>query len=236
MARKFIDVNISCLSEEVLKLASHLKWRALALSIQDEGDLPTLKKLREEGWKLGLDVASRLNIATSSMSELKNKLSSMRRKFELVGVEPSTIEVSRYAAKDSRVDFVILPSEMKLKVVDEGILSLMSDSNVMLEIDLAPIIEKECHPKLLNFYRRVYEKARGRGVKIVFASGVKNYIDLRAPRDLASLASLITLDEDASSEGLSRIPMERLAINRSKLSSSFIMPGVWLVEEGERGS
>ncbi len=226
-----MDSRILYLDEDVLKLAAHLKWRVIAFTVSRTGDLQELKEFKEKGRKMGLDVTSRLDIVTSSIGELKGKLLSMRRNFELIGVYPLNIEVARTAARDNKVDFLVLPSDLKLKVFDEGVASLMENSKVLLEVDLVPLIEQECSSRLLRLYRRAYDVAKKHRVKVVFASGAKAPLELRAPRDLAALASLITLDEEKALNGLSTIPLTRLTLNRSKLRSGFILPGVSIAEE-----
>ncbi|RLF16655.1 MAG: hypothetical protein DRJ97_00310 [Thermoprotei archaeon] len=229
MSKFFLDARLRVLTSEALSLARHLKWRGVALAV-DELNLNLAKELANEGRKLKIDVAIRLDVHVESSSKLKQTLTKNRRKVEFVGVVPLTIEVARVAARDSRVDFLVLQPDPRVKVFDEGVASLMRSSGVILEMDLAPLIIRGCCSPLLRHYRKAYELAKKRGLNVVFASGAEELMHMRAPRDLAALAALITMDEEEARRMLSEVPKHRLDLNRSKLSPNYVMPGVRVVE------
>ena len=107
----------------------------------------------------------------------------------------------------------------------------MELTGVLLELRLAPLIEAGCSSGLLAEYRRWYRLARGMGVEVVFSTGASSTLEARSPRDLVSLASLITLNIDKAREGLSRTPWSLLERNLRKLREGYVMPGVRVVED-----
>ena len=70
-------------------------------------------------------------------------------------------------------------------------------------------------------------------VPIVVSSGVAEERFMRFPRDMASLAYMVGLDEASALDAVSTIPEAIVKRNREKLSKRFVAPGITIIKEGK---
>jgi RNase P/RNase MRP subunit p30 len=218
--RRFVDLNVSASVD--LTLLRHLGWRAVALASTTSRRAEPLTSM---GPVEGLHVARRLNLTGAPSRRLLFKA---RRLVEVVAVKPVSVEQARVAARSGAADLLSPP--VKPSCFNEGVASLMASTGVALELNLSTLIKEGCPSKLLSQYRGWYRLAKLAGVEVVFSSGASTSLEARSPRDLASLASLITLSVEEALEALSNIPWRVLERGRRRLSEGYIMPGVRVVE------
>ena len=104
-----------------------------------------------------------------------------------------------------------------------------------MEVDVKPLLILEGPPRvrLLTSLRREVAIAREFHVPVVISSGVSEEKLLRYPRDMASLAYLLGLDEASALDAVSNSPAAIVKRNREKLSSRFVAPGISVVKEGK---
>lgn len=222
MRRRYIDL---CVSPNVdHALLRHLGWKAVAFCAED---LKTTMKLPRGALSSGLEAFRRLTVRGPPT---RSQLAKARRLAEVVSLEPLSVEQARMAAKGGLVDVISLPAGPEC--FNEGVASLMKLNNVFLELRLLPLIEASCSPHLLTKYRRWYYTASEAGVEVVFSTGASSTLQARSPRDLASLASLITLSLDRARDSLSVIPSSIIERGVRRLDRGYVMPGVRVVEEG----
>jgi len=221
MRRRYIDLFVSPSVDHVL--LHHLGWRTIAFCAED---LRTAAQLPRGRMPCGLEVFRRLAVK-GPLS--RSQLVKARRLVEVVSVEPSNVDQARMAARCGLIDVISLPAGPRC--FNEGVASLMELNDVFLELRLSPLIEAGCPSGLLANYRQWYCMASDAGVKVLFSTGASSAFEARSPRDVASLASLITLSVDEARESLSTIP--RLIIERGlqRLDRGYVMPGVRVLKE-----
>lgn len=200
-----------------LGLLRHLGWRAVA--VDGQADRPPAAG----GALTGLTVVRRL---TLDRLPSKRELIRARRAFEIVAIKPPSVEDARAAARDGLVDLISLPGGPRC--FNEGVASLMESGGVLLELCLSPLIGAGCPSHLLAAYRRWYFLAKEGGVGVVFSTGASSPLEARSPRDLAALASLITLDVEEAMDALSRVPWSLIEQGASRMEG-YVMPGVRVV-------
>ena len=66
---------------------------------------------------------------------------------------------------------------------------------------------------------------------VIASSGAQDVYGLRDPNGLASLLSLLGVDEEPALDMVSSVPNAVIEENRAKLGPNFIEPGVWIIDE-----
>ncbi|OYT51384.1 hypothetical protein B6U66_04055, partial [Candidatus Bathyarchaeota archaeon ex4484_135] len=145
--RKFADVHLACPFQDEEEFRALLgrarKMGFHVVSVPLDPDLKTreLSRLKEIASEIGLDLATRVDLAPENRPRLLSSLRRLRRKFEFIGVLCQNKEVARVAARDRRVDFLMFPLEPKERYFDRSEAELASGSNCALEIDLMPVFK-----------------------------------------------------------------------------------------------
>ena len=182
----------------------------------------------------GLYVISRVDLKPKTAGALKASLSRVRPLYVVVAVECHSKAVARQAARDHRVDVVYFPPGSGLWF-DEAEARLASQTDCAYEINLTELLTliagRDTHG-----LRRVAEgvwNAWRRDVPVILSTGASNRLEMREPRGLASLMTLLDIDLEDAVEMISTNPQSIVERNRGKLSGEYVAPGVRIVKEGE---
>ncbi len=236
--RRYADLHIKITDEGdppelLIKMAKHLGFSLIALSVESFHKLKLLEPLKKLGDDLGLDIAFRLDLRPSNPNDLKFYLRKFRRKIEIIAVYCHNVAIARIAARDRRVDITFYNPENMLSIFDEGQVSLLIESGHYVEVNLSDLLHKpsDKQARILWNYRRVLGNAKKRGISIIFSSGSSKIIDMRAPRELSALASIIIDDDLLAKNAVSTTPMKLVQANREKLGPRYVQPGVKVVNE-----
>ena len=238
--RKFADLHLNCPFRSRDEFAGLVgRARDMGFSIISLPLSPSLGREELEGLKdlassLGVDLATRVDLAPTNRRELLSALRRLRRRFELIGVLCQNKEVARVAARDRRVDFLLFPLEPEKRYFDRAEVELAQDSNCALEIDLMPIFKLplEKRIRVLAKLRDEVALAKRYEVPVVICSGAGEPILMRRPRELAYLATVLDLGLEEALDALSKTPLSLLERNRAKLDPSFIAPGIRVIRWG----
>ncbi len=244
--RRFVDLHVkSTLSngystpEQIAKMASYLGYEAIGLADFNLENIDLIDKVKRLFRNYGIDLISRINIDVDSPKELKSILRKIRRKVEIISVFCRNIDVARLAARDRRVDLLIFSVESwKQNFFDSSEAKLALNGESALEVSLMKIIKARSSSYRIKAMRILSENiriAKKYGVPVVISSGASSILEMRAPRELAALATVFSLSELEARKSLSEVPMMIVNRNREKLSENFIMPGVKLIRRGEIG-
>jgi len=236
--KRYADLHIKVTDEGdppelLIKMARHLGFSLIALSVESFHKLKLLEPLKKLGSNLGLDVAFRLDLKPSSSNDLKFSLRKFRRKVEVIAVYCHNVAIARTAARDRRVDVTFYNPENMLSIFDEGQISLLIESGHYVEVNLSDMLYEppDKQARIMWNYRCVLSIAKKRGIPIIFSSGSSKIMDMRAPRELSALASIIMDDDNLARDAISITPIRLVQTNREKLSPRHIQPGVKVVDE-----
>lgn len=191
--------------------------------------------LVEETETTSIDVASRLDLDPRNPNELLQSLRKNRWKTEVITVNCRTKQAARQAGKDRRVDLITYPvlDRWKDNHLDRQQAGLMRDSGTGYLIDVSQLLLSE--PRLLRkrieYIKRNKDNAVKRGVPVVASSFASTVWGLRDPYGLAALLSLLDVDEDHALDMVSTNPYRIVELNRAKLKDSYIVQGVWVIED-----
>jgi ribonuclease P/MRP protein subunit RPP1 len=230
--RRFIDLHLrpsgdSEIVSAMFELAARLEFKGIGL-VQGETHP---RDLRNMASGMGLDLVSRVDLAPRNTNELTAALRRLRRRFVILAVECRSKKVARQAAKDHRVDILNFPSSVSARSrnrLDRQEASLASDANCAYEINTSNLLQLDqiSRAKLLSLMRGEVDNAKRFDVPIVVSSGALNTMQMRDPRGLAAILTLLDLNEEEGLEAVSKTPMRIVTANEEKLDPGFVVPGV----------
>jgi ribonuclease P/MRP protein subunit RPP1 len=242
MTRVFADLHLRVnpkdekATQQIIKRAARFGYSQISIPLTSAPREEELAKLKTTCTQVGIDFISRADFHPRTENDLTHFLRKFRRRFEAICIICDTKEIARQAAKDRRVDLLSFPSlDYHKRFFDSAEAELASNSLASLEVDIKPLLVLEGPPRvrMLMSLRREIAVAREFKVPLVVSSGVAEEKFMRFPRDMASLAYLLGMDEAAGLDAVSTIPIAIVKRNRQKLSSRFIAPGINIVKEGK---
>jgi len=215
--KKFTDLNTNLENPELIAYISQLGFSRIAY-----------KKKIEKNKKI--DIVSSLNIKPKNIGSLLKEVKTNRRKYEFISVTCTSKKVARKAGRDHRIDGIKFPID-SLVNFDYHQANLMKKSGSALMIDIVYLLEMNSF-KLENNIQSLHKQVRiaeKQDIPVILSSGAYEKYQLRTPRGIIALASLIQIDEDSATDMLTEIPNTIIDRNRSKLSDKYVSSGVWLV-------
>lgn len=220
--RRFIDfwVKAETLEQATSLLESLRKLGFQGAVFEVGGELgERFEGLRSRASELGMAVYRKLVVEPAGRRDLLKTLRENRGKYEVITVFCENLEVALVASRDSRVDTLIIPPRPRYRI-DRGVASLIKNR---VELPLKFLLEDK-----LGFLETALNvvKFLGRKVGIIISSGAHDKVDLRGPRELASLLQVLGWSQEKALDAVSRIPSEILEVNMVKLSSRYVARGV----------
>jgi ribonuclease P/MRP protein subunit RPP1 len=182
-----------------------------------------------------IDLVSRVDLHPRNQNDLGKQLRRLRNKVEVIIVHGTTKSVSRQAAHDNRVDFMRFPLSggKHLQYLDRQQAGLMRDSGAGYEVCVRDLLVEDRFQlvKRIGIIKKSLDIAMKHDLPVVASSGAQDMYGMRDPHGLASLLSLLGVDDETGLDMVSSIPNGVIAENRSKLGPNFIEPGVWIIDE-----
>jgi len=189
--------------------------------------LSAQKKLLEAH---GLDLVSRVDLQPRTRAELLGLLRRLRRRFELVAVHCLSNETALTASRDKRVDLVYFtPSDMRIRF-RTGVAHIC---NCALEINVNDVVRAQ-HPlhSILNRLTGEVAVASANKIPIIISSGARTHLQVKAPRDMASLATLLGAKPEESLNMVSGHATALVTGNRRKLQEHVMLESGEVAEKG----
>ena len=178
-------------------------------------------------------IISAVMIRPKSVEELKRELEKFRPKAEIIAVHGGIYDVNRAACEDPRVDLLCHPERGRSDSgLDHICAKAAAENNVAIEINFSDLLNSRSRPKQIYFMQRNIYLCSKYGAKLITTSGASEIWEMRAPRELASIASVLGLDIGVAIDSVSSIPEEKININREKLSGSRV-GGVKIVGDAD---
>jgi len=206
-------------------LLAELQVRLVGLVVPPERltPLPAIVELfRTEG----IDVAKRLNLRPRSKEELLRSLRRLRGKYELISVECSVPSVSRVAVRDRRVDLVHFAGREHSNMLRGKVAKTF---RAAMEIRLSDLTSAPGLGAALHRLKREIETTVQGSTRVIGSTAASNPHELRSPRDIAAILTVIGLPLESALEAVSEVPLEIVKKNRLKLEQPQFMEGVRIV-------
>ena len=220
--RRYVDLWVRAERfEEALEMIRCLKmlgFSSAAMELRGEC-IERFDELREEAKGVGLAIYRKLVIEPSSRGDLLKLLKENRGRFEVISVVCRNLETALVAARDSRVDTVIIPVNPRYRF-DKGVAALMRNR---VELPFKYFLEDK-----LGFLRTASEivSVLGKKTEIVVSSAASHSLELRSPRQLASLLQVLGFDLEKALNSISHTAADLIEENLRKLSKNYVMRGV----------
>ena len=225
--RRFIDFWVKGESlEQAVGLLKKLKELGFhSAVIEPSSDLlEGFEELRSEADRIGVKIYRKLVIEPSGRGDLLRALRKNRGSFEVITVLCRNLEAALVAARDSRVDSLIIPPNPEFRF-DKGVASLIKNH---VELPFNYFLEDK-----LSFLRTALRivSILGRKVDIIVSSGAPDPLELRGPMELASLVQVLGYSQEKALDAVSKVPESILEENLVKLSKRYVARGVLRIDE-----
>lgn len=196
----YVDFGVASSELDKLTLvARRLGYRALL--VEEGGSWDSTVSMN------GVTLVKKQVISSLNEKELKKALSKSSSKSTVVSVRPLDVSAARLAARDSRVDAVVLDLET-LNYIDKQQLSMMKRFSKPIELPLKLITGGE--RALAKVIRRLIYAACIE-VPLVFSSKASDWSELYYPKSIALLLSqVLSLEPGDLLSGFTTIPREIL--------------------------
>lgn len=174
----------------------------------------------------GIDVVDGVTIDVDDPERASGYLGNYRTKRTIVAVRGGSVPMNRFAVEQPKVDVLVEP------VADNGdinhvIAKEAVEHGVRLGVDLGPVLRTAGGNRVqyLQSFQKLRELIDQFDVPYVVTATPQSHRQLRSPRDLAALGSVLGVDTEWIETGLAEWGhlAER---NRTLQSESFIEPGV----------
>ena len=234
--RKFADLHVR-LSEPNDKILTRMRQVAQDMGITLIGvAMPQtfvasqISTIRDISAKIGVEVATRVDLVPKDRNHLLSDLRSVRKRFEIVAVTCRSNQIATVACRDRRVDLVSFPVNSRHSRFRRSLARLFREKS--LEVDIARLVEPKELPRHVVFsrLRDQVSIAKTNRVSIVLSSGADNPLMLRGPREIAAIGMQLGLGDVEALESVSEIPFEIVQRNRAKLSPNHVTIGVKLTK------
>ncbi len=220
--RRFIDFWIKGQSLDqalsLLKVLKKLGFSGAVLELQEEL-IEKFDELKLRANELGISLYRKLIVKPEGRRDLLKTLRGNRGRFEVITVICENLETALVAARDSRVDSLIIPPRPRFRI-DKGVASLIKN-----RVELPFKFFLEDRQAFLETALNVI-KFLGRKVDLIISSGAEDEYDLRNPRELAALLQVLGYDQEKALDSVSKIPEQILEENMLKLSKQYVARGV----------
>lgn len=134
----------------------------------------------------GLLVACRKTLRGEDERGLKTMLRGIKLRYPLVAVEPLSRQAARFAARDRRVDLIVL-SRDTLQYIDKTQARMMKHHGKILEIRMSDYFRMDQREKAM-VYRRI-NLFRSIDADVVFSSGARSIYEVIPVFSLTRLAA-----------------------------------------------
>ncbi|MHA1595584.1 MAG: RNase P subunit p30 family protein [Candidatus Baldrarchaeia archaeon] len=230
----YYDIYVDFLVPDISKLmqfARELGFSGICICTSDVKILREISSSISKN-EIDLDVGVRFSIRENNVRRIKDILPNIRRYVDIISVVCTNREVSAWSARDGRIDILTFDSYESLRVFAEGAARLAGENKKAIEMPIRLLLTARGikRARLLHEVRRVLWLARRFGSDVVISSGARSIYEMRAPRDVLSIAiTLLGLDKDTALKAISEIPRKIIETSREKRSRNFVLPGVRIV-------
>jgi ribonuclease P/MRP protein subunit RPP1 len=173
-----------------------------------------------------IDVVDAVEIDTDDPTVLAGTLGSERSERTLVIVRGGDERINRQAVEDPRVDVLAAPMQ-RGGDVNHVLAAAAARNDVHLEFDLGPVLGATGGRRVraLSGLRKLREIVADADAPFVVTANPHSHLQLRAPRELRALGSVIGFQAETIETGLEAWG-HLAARNRERRSANTVEPGV----------
>ena len=179
----------------------------------------------QENFNMG--VYSGVEIIAKNGNDLKKKISSFRKKVDVLMVQGGQVKINRAACEDPRIDIISQPYKKRRDCGLNHVLSKEAAKNeVAVEINLSSILQSHYSHRsnIFTYFRDILKLHRKFNFPLIITSGATSIYDLRKSRDIIRLTQCFGMNKLESIHAMSSVPTTIL--NRSKIRQDIVVSGV----------
>ncbi|NCO96611.1 MAG: hypothetical protein COY38_03715 [Candidatus Aenigmarchaeota archaeon CG_4_10_14_0_8_um_filter_37_24] len=212
--------------------AKMLGYKGICVSeyFRDEKHLEELKrKCKDIADRVGLDIF--VGFQARNTKEL-SKLTSLRRKYDVLLVRGGNVDLNRKAVETPEVDVLLHPEFGRY---DSGFNHIMAklarENNVAVEVNFREILlsSKNTRSHILHNISENIKLCKKFHTPIIICSGAISHLQMKDPKVLMSMGTLLGLELNEAKKCLSEVPKNIINSVKEKQSKSWIKPGVKVV-------
>ncbi|MFH1432698.1 MAG: RNase P subunit p30 family protein [archaeon] len=195
---------------EVVTYAERLGFDTIVI-LDRIDSLKTLQSIKDDvgSLKTNVNVLVGVEIMAKNAQELHKMINRFRDNVDILAVHGGDIEINRSAVENPRVDLLTHPEQRrKDSGMDHVMMKLAAENNVAIELNFHDYLHsyRKIRSYVLNHMRNNVMLAEKYDTHVVVASGAESVWDMRAGRELASLAYICGLDREKAVKTVSDIP------------------------------
>ncbi|MFH1420841.1 MAG: RNase P subunit p30 family protein [Candidatus Aenigmatarchaeota archaeon] len=170
-----------------------------------------------------IDIVKAVIIKAAGVADLENAIRAVRDKVDLLMVHGGDYAINRRACELGAVDILCHPElGRRDSGMDHITVKMARDNNVAIEINFREILEtyKRHRVYALSYLKRNVFLCRKYGTHVIMTSAAVSRWQMRAGRQLASLAHVLGMELVDAVAGVSTIPETIVNTNRKKLAGN----------------
>lgn len=217
MLKKYYDMHVTTkystgvnTVEEIIKRAERLGLDTVAIldRVESPNDLLAIRK-DAEAVSTTLNVLVGTEIVAENPTVLHKKINKFRDAADIIAVFGGDIDINRCAVESPKVDILTHP-ELKRKDsgMDHVMMKLAAENQVAIELNFREYLYsyRKIRTYILSHMRQNVMLSLKFGASVIVTSGAESIWDMRAGRELASLAYLSGLDRESAVGSVSDAP------------------------------
>ncbi|MHA1836165.1 MAG: RNase P subunit p30 family protein, partial [Candidatus Odinarchaeia archaeon] len=187
--------------DNILNLISKLGYSGVGLN--------NIKRLNFLN-KVKFELYYRKTIFAETIKEVKTELKKINSK-SIIAVNTKSRAVASWCARDTRIKILSMDLD-NVKRLHKNTIKVASKNGTFFEFTIYDLLFNHTFPmvKKLSILTQKISEILKLGGEIVISSGARDYLNLRAPRDIIALLCILDIDEDEARKCLSDNPMKIL--------------------------
>ncbi|MHA1377864.1 MAG: RNase P subunit p30 family protein [Candidatus Helarchaeota archaeon] len=209
---------------DMIKIASRLGFSFICFGDFDNKSFKEIKlfkeKIREKN-KTEVKVLTRIDIIGNDINSVKQRLRNIRPHVDIIGLKCRKKAIFNWGFQDSRVDLLTFFDYENFKILTYEAAKLANRNSKPIEIFIRPLIRNTGlnRSKLLRLIKKMTYNLIRANSPFIITSGAQNVYEMRAPRELATILSLVDLPKELCHKAVSEIPLKMIK-NRGILLES----------------
>lgn len=220
---------------ELARMAERLELDTICIADAVDS-AEALSEIRREisAAKSKVNILLGVEIKAKSTSDLTNKVNKFRDMVDILIVSGGDADINRAACENPKVDILAHPEFMRKDCgLDHVMAAAAAQNRVAIELNFRSYLHaySRIRSHILSRMQRNVMLAKKFGATVVVTSGAQSIWDMRAGRELATLAYLCGMDVIAAVDSVSTVPESIIKRVNEIKSRGFVMPGVKVVEQ-----
>ncbi len=198
---------------------------------QSKEQMEELKEKCEEiSEKIGIEIF--VGFQARNTKELA-KLVPIRREYDVLLVKGGDLGLNRKAVETPEVDILLHPEfERRDSGFNHTMAKLAKENNVVVEINFREILlsSKNTRSHIIHNISENVKLCKKFHVPVVICSGAISHLQMKDPKVLISMGTLLGLELKEAKKSMSEVPENIIKMSKERQSNKWIRPGVKVIK------